>query len=412
MKKYFTLILVLLIIQNLTAQKHYLKGFIVQQSGDTISGFIGYNNWNDNPDYVNYRRTKEGQTIKYLPKDILAFGVKEDLFESSFVYHETSQRAIEILKFNPDLQLEQKQVFLRILYKGERTLAQYKSHSGIDNFYIYYEDEFKLLIYKKYLESIEGKRKVKTNKKYLGQLLIYFQKCPKLQSKIESSNYSLQSLAKVFGFYYAKCSNMPIQYKLKEEKDVFVWSVFGGITHQTVSFFNYMVVNESYAMEPSLSPAIGGALDITFKRSFKHWSLNSELMFTHIDTKNENELTSNGYLYTNWILKYSYISMNNMFRYQYEFGKLQIFANIGMTNGYAFSMQSSEETFNSITNVTKTSDMELDRNKEFGILYGIGGRFMKKYQFEFRYQTSSGMSPYFTAPSGIRRLFILLSYRF
>ncbi len=411
MKKYATLILILFAIQNLTAQKHYLEGFIVQTDGDTIKGFIGYNNWNDNPDYVNYRSTKEGQTIKYLPYEILAFGVNEDLFESSFVYYEISPRATEILKFNPDLQLEQKQVFLRILYKGEKTLALYKTHSGIDNFYIYYGDKYELLIYKKYLQTVDEKTLAKSNKKYLGQLLIYFQKCPELQSKIESASYSFQSLANVFAFYYAKCNNKSMAYKLKEEKDVLVWSIFGGITHQTLSFFNYMVVNESYAMEPSLSPAIGGALDITFRRSFKHWSLNSELMYTYIDTKNESNLVS-GYESTSWILKYSYISMNNMFRYQYEFGKLQIFANFGMTNGYAISMQSIENTTNPITNETKTSDMGLDRKLEFGILYGIGGRFMKKYQFELRYQTSSGMSPYFTAPSGIRRWFILFSYRF
>jgi len=412
MKKYTILIITLLVIQNITAQKHYLKGYIVQLNTDTIKGFIGYNNWNDNPDYVNFQSTLAGETTKYYSNEILAFGVKDDLYESSFIYHEISPRETNILKFNPDLQFEQKQVFLRILYKGEKSLALYKTHSGISNFYIYYNDKYELLVYKKYLESVNGKKLIKTRKKYLGQLQVYFQDCPETRINISSAKYTEHSLTKLFKIYYNNCDKKPAQHSLKEDNDMFVWSVFGGITQQTLSFFNYMVVNESYAMEPSLSPAIGGALDITFKRSFNHWSLNNELMFTHIDTKNENELISSGYLHTNWSFKYSYISMNNMFRYQYEFGKLQIFANIGMTNGYAFSMQSIESTYNSITNKTKTSEMGLDRKIEFGILSGIGGRFMKKYQFEFRYQKSNGMSPYPAAPSGIRRLFILFSYLF
>ena len=410
MKNLLLFILALLLNQNLFAQKHYLEGFIVQNSGDSIRGFIDYGNWNDNPDYINFRSTQDAETIKYLPHEISAFGVANELFESSFIYHEISPRSTAILKFNPDLVLDQKQVFLRILFKGEKTLASYKTHSGIDNYYIHYGDKYELLIFKKYFQIIDGNKVIKTNKKYIGQLSLYLNDCSEISSKIASVLYSEASMIKLFHSYYKNCNQGSQIHIAKIENDIFNWSVLVGATHQTLSFYNYIVRNDTYEMSPYVSFVVGGAVDITFKRSFKHWSLNNELLLSYIKTEGESPLVD--YYIYNYELDFTYLSMNNMFRYQYEFGQFQVFANFGITNGYAISFSSVEKRYNTFNGQTKILEMGMNRRMEFGRLFGIGARFQNRYQLEVRYQSSNGMSPYVDAPSNIKRWFVLFSYRF
>ena len=409
MKKYATLILILFAIQNLTAQKHYFEGFIVQPDGDTIKGFIGYNNWNDNPDYVNYRSTKEGQTIKYLPHEILAFGVNEDLFESSFVYHEISPRATEILKFNPDLQLEQKQVFLRILYKGEKTLALYKTHSGIDNYYIYYDNKYQLLIYKKYFQQEDGKNGVKTNKKYLGQLRIYLDNCSAINSRISSVKYCEESMVKLFKNYYSSCTNETIVHTAKKEKDILVWSILAGVVDQKVKV-NQLLLPYPVEFSAGTNFTFGGALDIFFKRSLGRFSFNNELIFTILKASAEAERVVT-YRYK-WHLNYTYLNMNNMLRYQYKIGKMNLFANIGLTTGLVLKGSSYLEKDNVVTGKQTVSDIGFDKKLESGLLFGIGARFNEKYQMEIRYQKSTGMSSLPGLHAPIQRIFFMFSYRF
>ncbi|OYT16256.1 MAG: hypothetical protein B7C24_08820, partial [Bacteroidetes bacterium 4572_77] len=252
------------------------------------------------------------------------------------------------------------------------------------------------------------KKYIETNKKYIGQLQLYLNNCSNQSSNLSTTPYSEAGVTKLFENYYKNCSNNFYIYRLKEERDLISWSVFAGVVNHNI-WVSRLMKTDYTTVYAGNSITFGGAFEITFKRSFQHWSINNELMYSSFKASKEGADPYFTYL---WQLNYTYLSINNMFRYQYKFGDINVFANIGITNGFAIAKSSTEKRYNKITKRTTISDLGLDKKNEIGMLFGIGARFKEKYQAEVRAQTSTGMSPYLNVSTAINRFFVMFSYRF
>src|ERR1700744_6338801 len=69
---------------SLSAQSNYKPGYVVNSKGDTLRGFIDYQEWDANPDVINFKKTLTDQSTKYGVDDASAFGI--DKLESFIKY--------------------------------------------------------------------------------------------------------------------------------------------------------------------------------------------------------------------------------------------------------------------------------------------------------------------------------------
>lgn len=87
MKRISTLLPVLLCVafQSL-AQRNLQPGYIINNSGDTINGFVDYKEWYRNPYSVSFTETKEDAPVKRSISDVQEFNitVKSSIKDSLF----------------------------------------------------------------------------------------------------------------------------------------------------------------------------------------------------------------------------------------------------------------------------------------------------------------------------------------
>jgi len=142
MKKLFKLTLALLVMPfALLAQSNYKPGYIVTPKGDTVKGFVDYREWDANPEAITFRKTTDGQSMKYGINDIAAFGV--DKLETFVRYTgKISTNAVAADKVGTDAEAagdtssKVATVFLKVVEKGPIiTLYSYKDDIKI-RFYV------------------------------------------------------------------------------------------------------------------------------------------------------------------------------------------------------------------------------------------------------------------------------------
>ncbi len=139
MKQFFTLtITILLAPAFVLAQSNYKPGYVVNLKGDTLRGFIDYQEWGSNPDAINFKKALTDQGTKYSASDIAAFGI--DKLESYIKY--TGPISTDLTdpdkvtsEGERDTSFRMGTVFLKVLEKGNK-VALYS-----------YKDELKMRFY-------------------------------------------------------------------------------------------------------------------------------------------------------------------------------------------------------------------------------------------------------------------------
>jgi hypothetical protein len=133
MKPYHTfccLLALLLPPLSVIAQSNYKPGYVVDLKGDTLRGYVDYQEWDANPDAINFKKTLTDHEIKYNVDNAAAFGI--DKLETFVKY----SGPISTDQVNPDKLLDVSDrdtsfkvvsVFFKVIEKGDRlTLYSYK----------------------------------------------------------------------------------------------------------------------------------------------------------------------------------------------------------------------------------------------------------------------------------------------
>jgi hypothetical protein len=416
----------LLFINNTYSQENYLPGSILNLSGDTLKGFIDYRNWENNPMKISFRESVSSPVIIYSPNTISGFLVHNELYISAVVEAEISPTQFEELKVDPNIRIRKDTAFLQVMFHGTKNLYYYSDKNGKQNYYLKQWPDFELLVYKKYLKQ-EMKSSgtsstinlIQENKRFIGQLALYFQDCPSLQPQINAATYSQKSLEDLFKAYY-KCSGSKINYQYIPEKPVIFFGAIAGLSITTLNLSSSgnsweYIANVDYSTSCNFSAGL--SLDLLLARNQRKWSLYNELILSsyNVSSHSENIENANKYFIYDTKIGYSYIKLNNMMRYTYPVNeKTFVFANAGFSNGFALAETNSlekETKFYADPVVTEGPAMKDTRMWEFGILAGIGAKY-QKFSLEARYEGSNGMSAYPALVSRVSRLYFLLGYRF
>jgi hypothetical protein len=170
--------------------------------------------------------------------------------------------------------------------------------------------------------------------------------------------------------------------------------------------------------EYSLSTDFSGGLflNLVFPRNNRKWSLNNELLFTtyKVNGRYEEIENENYYTITSTELGYSYLKLNNLVRYKYPLGKVFLFLNAGISNGFVVSetnYKKVESMFYGTEEISEGLALEDTRKYEQSFIAGLGAGY-KNFSIDFRYEKGNGMSKYRALNSRTNRYYCLIGFRF
>lgn len=407
------------------SQENFLPGFVINNSGDTLKGFIDYRNWAINPEVVDFKSMATSKPTTFTPTDIKEFSVKDEIYVSGIVRVENTPVEDDKLDYDSRLIITVDTIFLQTLLNGKKGLYYYKNNNGRENFYVNKDGLFELLVYKKYLIkqvtpiSTFTKFSIFTRKDYMGQLNEYFNDCPAIRPKIESTPYAQKGLIKLFQDYY-KCSSSESGFQRKAERVHLNIGALSGASLTKLKFnsddadFDYLE-NTNYKLSTNFS---GGLFfDLIMPRNQGRLSFNNELLFSMYKTSGQYEFID--YNNTNKKLTsefgYSYVKINNLLRYRFLFGKLALFINGGISTGIRLSETQyvKKEFTTTYTGTTVYEGPPLLQTKSFeqGLLMGAGIE-SKKLSFEARLEKGDGMINVPSINAWATRYYFLIGYRF
>lgn len=401
---------------NAYSQKNFKPGYIVYSTNDTIYGFIDYRNWMKMPKKIQFKKTMESEPTELAANAITTFSVEGEIYRGAIINAQEYSDIIDELSFVKDVITTKDTTFLLTIINGPKSLFKYINKQGYAQFYIYQDSAFQLLEYKRYRKSSSEVSVVLKNNKYYPQLAVYLKDCPTIQKKIINLKYQQKGLEKIFKYYYG-CTNKPIEYEKKQEKVLSTFGAIAGLTLNNLSYspsLSYSRIPVEFKTTPNFT--VGLFSNIALTRNQQKWSIYNELAispfkveFNHFDYKSENE-------HTNYELtfKYTYLKLNTMLRYKYGIGKVFVFINVGISNGYAISETNqavkNAKFYSSETSKT-TQILNPTRLYEQGLVGGLGVQY-GKFSFESRYERGNGNSKMLNLNSITNRGLFIFGYRF
>jgi hypothetical protein len=404
---------------TLLAQENYVSGYIIKLNGDTLKGFVDYRNWAKSPDGIRFKVTITSDYVRYKPSEIIGFAAKDEIYKSAVVKAENSNY-IEISS-NPILSFRTDTAFLQTLFQGAKSLYYYKDRYDQDNFYILNNSGYELLEYKKYIKKDAAEHEFMTeNKRYVGQLMVYLQDCQGIDVKLKNISYTDKKLQNLFEYYYSQQKAEAVVKRINEKIKV-EFGALTGVSRVDLTFVS-SDVNSSFHylanldFSNNISLAGGAFMNIVFPRNNGKWSLYNELFFcSDVSSYTFKDYYQYAYFeYHTIAIGGYYVKMNNMLRYKYPIGKMFIFGNLGVSNGFALAEKNQVvgvDKYNNQTAVIEKKLFDDSRKYEQGLLFGLG-LIYKRYSLEFRFETGSGMSPYSALGSKAYRTDVLFGYRF
>jgi len=411
LKSLATLMLGTFLSLNAYSQQNFIPGYVVTTDGDTLHGQIDYRNWDKNPDKISF--VHEGKTTpeQYSPLDIKSFKANDEVYVSAIVRSSLSSRKAGNLGDETELKTAIDTTFLQTLIQGDKSLYYLKNRQGIENFYTKQNGQYDLLVYNVYKSNKENK--VRVNKRYVGQLTLYFNNAPSVQQQLQKANYTKTSLKNLFLAYYHKSSKAP-KFQKKTDKGSVEYGIVAGVSISNVKFggdnFVYLT---SADISPSVNPTAGLFLNFVLPRSQGKWSIYNELNYNSFQLTTDYNGFYHDIYYTEQInaeFAFSYLSLNNMVRFQYPVKSCYLYINAGFSNGVIID-ETNHKTDVGRFETTESKGLDDIKKHEFGYIAGIGVQY-HHFSLDARYKRTGGFSSYITLSSPVSQYHFLLGYRF
>ncbi|RMG19759.1 MAG: hypothetical protein D6730_20995 [Bacteroidetes bacterium] len=408
-------------MSGLLGQENYLSGYVLSWEGDTLRGLINYLNWDKNPYEISFKTREDASKTTYTTNDIRGFGVADERYVRAVVEKEVSPVKVSDLSYDPQFKLVKDTVFLQTMIEGPKSLYYLKGSKELENFYILEDGAFVLLKFKRYLKEAEGiSRAVVENKQYVGQLIYYLQDCPDISAKLRNIRYQKIPLERVFSYYYA-CTGATTSFQKTTELAKVKFGLVAGLSLSTFDFgtsLTYGPFNQLANLDFSHSVNAAGGVFVTilFPRNLRRVSLHNELFFAayHVNFERTDVLNSSYQSRSRIDLANSYIKLNTLMRYSFPFKRISLFAQAGISNGFATKqVQRESNTVISGTSQVKNEYplMSDPRSYEQSWVLGLGVA-LKGYWLELRHERGNGISPFPALRSTSIRTYVLVGYTF
>ena len=216
MTKFFILLLFgcCLFLNKSFSQSGYIPGYIVNNNGDTLRGFIKIQSALKNCRQVNFSTDDTQDRNTYRPQDIRSYHIStgESYFSRIVKYRKintSADRMIEETKKNLNNKYTDyitDTVFLNVLVKGPASLFMYIDSEFHAHYFIQKNNEklYELYQLKKYAQINVGgyhKDAFRVEKNYIGILKIQFSDCYQVLNEVNKTELTSKSLTKITKSY-------------------------------------------------------------------------------------------------------------------------------------------------------------------------------------------------------------------
>ena len=259
------------------AQSNFKPGYILTNSNDTIYGLIDFKTDATNAMQCKYKAGEDKTATVYYPGDIAGYR-----FSGEGKYYVT--RTVTINN-------EPHTLFLEYLVKG--TMNLYYCKIDEQDYYFFERDGEMTEIIKKPDSVVNmGTMRIVTDNKYKNFINYYFRDYPSLINNAEKIDFSQKSFINIAKRYHdATCTTgEPCIVFQNEHPDkdytIFKLSVYGGLEFSTYSMAD-LWGNVLYYQINSLSPVIGGKVNIYNPRLSKSFSIQAAISLSPFNEKGQ-----------------------------------------------------------------------------------------------------------------------------
>ena len=420
----FFFIAILFCSNETIAQQNFIEGYIITLKKDTVKGTIDYREWTLNPTSIHFK-DNTGKMSILKPDDISAFDIlSKDHYISSHVSLDLSSFEIkDLMEHKAPKIVKDTSLFLVTLVKGKASLYYLKDQNDREHFYVSKDGNslIELILKKSYKSTSEDRTEphgyISTVKLYKGQLIVLFDDCPSIKTKIDNLDYSITSIQTLI-IDYNKCQHSTIDFEKKVELIKCKFGLLAGPTLTKISFRGGSDDLTDVKMSDCYSFLAGVSFHVIFPRERSQWILVNEIIYKPYKNSASTMSTSMfGDQYNkSFSFNMGYLKLYNLLRYQYPEWKIKPFIDFGMSNGYAIQSSHSktvvQTAFGTGTKRITTGPAIADaRLYEFGLAGGIGASIWK-INGEIRYEWAQGMSPQtgFAGPEDT--IYLVISYLF
>ena len=371
--KYLYLILFLVISKNIFAQENYVKGYVILNNNDSISGLINFRMDEHNGQFCQFKLSKTDAEQTFYPNDILKYRFIDE--GKYYVSHKVMIDSIP------------RQVFLEYLVNGVMNLYFYKDNKTFQDYY-FFEDEFGQMT------------SVNEKKQYIGTLNYLFRDYPTINKKFSKNSspmpFKRKNMIGIAEEYHTQmcspgqeCIIFSNDYK-KQYLD-FKLAVYAGYQTTVYSIDRFSITGmdfEAIIYSPGLmrssNPVIGGQLLICNPRLTNSFCLLADIGLSKISGEAQDshikqfelnycELSFNSLLLMGKI-NLKYISPKGKIRPTAEAG-FSYFGLINKTSLMYFEEQDPKQNFN----ISEIKDFKsFPQSTLLGINCGIGLSYLLK----------------------------------
>lgn len=371
MKKYLCFLLFFYAI-NLFAQKVFVKGYFIDNSGNKITCLINNSDWDSNPNEIEYKLNELDQIQKANIHDVKEFGGEN---EHRFVRFDVdiSMSSNNIFNQGRSFVYENKTVFLKEIINGKAILYSYND-GGKLKFFFSYDNKLPVqLEYKEYKFESE----ILKNNNYKQQLFNALKSETITENDIANLEYKSSSLIDFFIKYNGLNKNKAADVKkIFERKFDFNLYVKAGIQQSSFSADSQNDYIGKFKFKDATDLNCGIELEIIFPVRNKNWAAYvNAYMINYSD-----ELTRS---FGKVVFKYQTIEFPVGLRYYFSVNEMsKLFVNLGLQ--FAIPLKSDFK-------MDQFQDVYGNFHYPFNFHFGVGYNFNDKFSLAINTMTKRNL---------------------
>jgi hypothetical protein len=440
--KFLFFCFLLQISMPLMAQKNYQPAFVVNNSGDTLRGFIDYREWFVNPKEIRFKSSENGSIRDFKPNDIRTFKVVNDLYVSKTVDIEfdSTTNAFRWIPYEANSIFKDSSVFLLSLVQGRGSLFMLIHPSRRTSYYLQKDAIKPILLVNRntltstYLDTIKDKsfNRYDWNWNFTStdleqaksgvfgiQIKYLLSDFPPQLSEINKLSYKAKSLSRLINAYNQQFDGE--KSSITNDEGFNRVKVKVGINAAYMSSSMNISVSGSFYNDLFVMKGSGYGFGVTSQyilpRMRGKWAIFNDFTYNSYKTSGQDESDINNLTISKYRFNLSNFRIYTQVRYRLlRSNKLDVFLNAGIFHSFLLKSDSYFEIKSADFPSSNRSGAIIDNDNlrpiKFGIVAGFGVNFDRHFQLECRVDRQSSLSPADAIGSLFTNIQVMGSYFF
>jgi hypothetical protein len=368
----------------------YVPGYYIDDSGNTITGFIKNTDWNKNPTNFSFKTNLESEIQNLKLDDVREFGA-EELFKfiKWNIYLDTSSENMNYISVKREPEYKQLEVFLKVLIEGPVSLYEYKDENFRKYFYkVSNKDNIEPLVNKKY--SSNGQT-ILENTDYKQQLYEALGRENIAISDMQTLKYSKTSLINFIKTYAGNAAQDDIiTYGGAKNEDWFRIHIRPGLNMNSLDITDLAVSNNiiqrNFSLDTELSFRLGAQFEFILPFNSNKWALTIEPTYQSYKSSQIKDISPASAFQRDVeaSVDLSSIEFSSGLRHYFFLNdEWSIFLNAGISIDIWLKQDLALRSVGAVS----VPDFETDEfDSDLSFYGGIGVGFKNRYAFEINYQ--------------------------